>query len=183
MFLRKGVVKICSIFTGEHPCRSVNLIKLQSKFIEITLRHGCSPVNLLHIFRTLFPKNTSGWLLLNIFINNLIFFIKDVELAKFADYNTIYAARNSKEKFMKVLEKESMSAIDWLKMNDMIVNPEKFQALIMSCDKKRKQVWFEYKQLNHFICRLCYTFKYWNRQQIEFWKACFNHLFKKQVGN
>ena len=39
---------------------------LQSNFIEITLRHGCSPVNLLHIFRTLFPKNTSGWLLLNI---------------------------------------------------------------------------------------------------------------------
>ena len=74
------------------------------------------------------------------FINNLIFFIKDVELAKFADDNTIYAARNSKEKLMKVLEKESMSAIDWLKMNDMIVNPEKFQALIMSCDKERKQV-------------------------------------------
>ena len=74
------------------------------------------------------------------FINNLIFFIKDVELAKLADDNTIYAARNSKEKLMKVLEKESMSAIDWLKMNDMIVNPEKFQALIMSCDKKRKQV-------------------------------------------
>ena len=34
-------------------------------FIETTLRHGCSPVNLLHIFRTLFLKNTSGWLLLN----------------------------------------------------------------------------------------------------------------------
>ena len=33
-------------------------------FIEInfTLRHGCSPVNLLHIFRTLFSKNTSGGL-------------------------------------------------------------------------------------------------------------------------
>ena len=33
-------------------------------FIEITLRHGCPPVNLLHIFRTPFFKNTSGWLLL-----------------------------------------------------------------------------------------------------------------------
>ena len=37
---------------------------MQSKFIEITLRDGCSPVNLLHIFRTPFPKNTSGRLLL-----------------------------------------------------------------------------------------------------------------------
>ena len=57
-------LKICSKFTGEHPCRSVVSIKSQSNFIEITLQHGCSPVNLLHIFRTLFPKNTSGWLLL-----------------------------------------------------------------------------------------------------------------------
>ena len=38
--------------------------KLQSNFIEIALRHGCSPVNLLHIFRTPFPRNTSWWLLL-----------------------------------------------------------------------------------------------------------------------
>ena len=32
---------------------------MQNKFIEITLQHGCSPVNLLHIFRTAFSKNTS----------------------------------------------------------------------------------------------------------------------------
>ena len=35
-----------------------------SNFIEIALRHGCSPLNLLHIFRISFPKNTFGWLLL-----------------------------------------------------------------------------------------------------------------------
>ena len=34
-------------------------INFQINFIEITLRHGCSPVNLLHIFRTPFLKNTS----------------------------------------------------------------------------------------------------------------------------
>ena len=33
-------------------------------FNEIALRHWCSPVNLLHIFRTAFSKNTSVWLLL-----------------------------------------------------------------------------------------------------------------------
>ena len=38
---------------------------IKSNFIEITLRHGCSPVNLLHIFRTAFVKKTSERLLLN----------------------------------------------------------------------------------------------------------------------
>ena len=41
MFLKKGFLIICSKFTGEDPCPSVILIKMQSKFIEITLRHGC----------------------------------------------------------------------------------------------------------------------------------------------
>ena len=38
--------------------------KVAKQLYPITLRHGCSPVNLLHIFKTLFIKNTSGWLLL-----------------------------------------------------------------------------------------------------------------------
>ena len=48
----KGVLKIRSKFTGEHLCRSAIWIKLPRNFIKITLRHGCSPVNLHHIFRT-----------------------------------------------------------------------------------------------------------------------------------
>ena len=48
----------------ENPCRSVISKRLLCNFIEITLRHGCSPVNLLSIFRTRFTKNTSGLLLL-----------------------------------------------------------------------------------------------------------------------
>ena len=60
VFLETGVLKIWSNFTGEHPSRSVISIKL----LEITLRHGFSPVNLLHIFRTTFPKDTFGGLLL-----------------------------------------------------------------------------------------------------------------------
>ena len=65
VFLVKGVSKICSKFTGEHPYQSVMIsIKLPSNFIEITLRHGCFLVNLLHIFRTPFKKNASGCLIL-----------------------------------------------------------------------------------------------------------------------
>ena len=94
MFLGKGVLKTCSKFIRKHPCRSaisikwqsnfikitlwhgcssVNLlhisIKWQCNFIKITLRHGCSSVNLLHTFRTLFSKNTSGGLLLSAALN------------------------------------------------------------------------------------------------------------------
>ena len=44
MFLEKSVLKICSKFR-EHPCHGAISIKLLWTFIEITLRHGCSPVN------------------------------------------------------------------------------------------------------------------------------------------
>ena len=40
-----------------------NFNKVACTFIEITLRHGWSPINLLHIFRTPFTKNASEWLL------------------------------------------------------------------------------------------------------------------------
>ena len=39
--------------------------RINLNFIEIALRHGWSPLNLLHISRTPFPKNTCGRLLLN----------------------------------------------------------------------------------------------------------------------
>ena len=60
--LWKKYKKICSKLKGEHSCRSVISIKMLCKFIEITLRRGCSPVNLLYIYRTPFYN---GRLLLN----------------------------------------------------------------------------------------------------------------------
>ena len=55
VFSGKDVPKICFIFTGEPPCQNVT---------EITLRHRCSPINLPHILRTTFSKNTCRGLLL-----------------------------------------------------------------------------------------------------------------------
>ena len=40
--------------------------KMLCNFIEVALQHGCSPVNLLHIFRTPFLKNTTEGLLLSL---------------------------------------------------------------------------------------------------------------------
>ena len=71
VFLGKGVPKIYSKFTAEHLSWSAISIKLLCNFIEITLLHGCSLVNLLCIFRTPFSKNTYGGLLLSCFRNLL----------------------------------------------------------------------------------------------------------------
>ena len=49
------------------PKRDFNKVALH--IIEIALRYGCSPVNLLLIFRAPFPKNTSGRLLLSIVLH------------------------------------------------------------------------------------------------------------------
>ena len=52
--------------------RRTPMPKCEITLFEVTLRHECSPVNLLHIFRTPFPKNTSGCLLLSVpWINEL----------------------------------------------------------------------------------------------------------------
>ena len=62
VFLGKGVLKIYSKFTGEQSCWSAISIKM-CHLTKITLRHECSPLNLLYIFRTPFYKNTCGGVL------------------------------------------------------------------------------------------------------------------------
>ena len=65
VFLRKGVLKVCSKFTGEYPCPSVISLKLQSNFTKITLRHGCSPINCI-FSETLFTKTSMEGCLWNL---------------------------------------------------------------------------------------------------------------------
>ena len=57
VFLGNGALKTCSKFKREHSCCRTILVKLQRNFIEIALRHRCSPVNLLHIFDKPTPIN------------------------------------------------------------------------------------------------------------------------------
>ena len=76
------LVSICFTNISIHLFASKSFLLYSIRFsayvniIEITLRHGCSPVNLLHIFRTSFLRKTFGWLLLSnvLFKSNLVIF-------------------------------------------------------------------------------------------------------------
>ena len=63
VFFEKGALKTCSNLQNSTPAE-VMILKWQSNFIEIKLRHECSAVNLMHIFGTPFYKNAFGGLLL-----------------------------------------------------------------------------------------------------------------------
>ena len=75
-----------------------------------------------------------GPVLFNVFINDLFFEIDGATLHNFADDNTISAKNSNIETLLKVLEKNSNIAIEWFLRNEMIVNPEKFQAIIIKRD-------------------------------------------------
>ena len=72
-----------------------------------------------------------GPILFNIFINDLVYFIKS-DLGNFADDNSISDAAKTIPDLINILENESSNAIEWFRGNDMIVNPEKFQAIIFN---------------------------------------------------
>ena len=79
-----------------------------------------------------------GPILFNKFINDLLLWISNSELLNFADDNTISAAENTIEELISTLEKESQAAIDWFVSNEMIANPDKFQAIVVKRNNTMK---------------------------------------------
>ena len=79
-----------------------------------------------------------GPVFFNLSINDLFFFIEKASMHNFADDNTLSAWGETVSKLIDTLESESNIAIDWFTKNEMIINPDKFQAIIL--DKKKSNL-------------------------------------------
>ena len=73
-----------------------------------------------------------GPLLFNIFINDLIGFIKKSSLYNFVNDNTITAFKKDITLLKETLQNEAEIAIQWFKDNFMIVNPGKFLTMVIN---------------------------------------------------
>ena len=87
-----------------------------------------------------------GTLLFNIFLNNLFLLIKKALLHNYADDNTLSAFATDIDDLIEILMDESQKEIDWLKLNQMKINPKKFQAMFIS--KKKNALPRNLKTLN-----------------------------------
>ena len=70
-----------------------------------------------------------GPILFNIFINDLLYLLQN-NLHNFADDNTISSVSDTLSGLIKSLTSKSGLAIDWFTTNSMIVNSDKFKAII-----------------------------------------------------
>ena len=62
-------------------------------------------------------------------------FIKKASLHYYADDNTLSAFATNIDNLIEILTDELPETIDWLRLNQTVVNPKKFQAMFISIKK------------------------------------------------
>ena len=115
-FDRKSLVFFYSYLKRRKQCVNVN--NIQSTFQA--LLSGVPQGSIL------------GPLLFNILINDHIGFIKKSSLYNFADGNTITAFEKDSILLKETLQNGAEIASQWFKNNFMIVNPGKFQEMVIN---------------------------------------------------
>ena len=83
-----------------------------------------------------------GPLLFNIFINDMIFFLKRSKVCNFADDNTLYATSKPLHEVLASLELDVGITLDWFETNFMVANPSKFQIMFLGLHQPHK-LWLE----------------------------------------
>ena len=94
------------------------------------------------MFQILFSGVSQGSilrpLLFKTFINDMFYFIRSAQLLNFADDNTIATYSNSADDLITDLQTQSENSIDWFRYKEMVVNPDKFQCVIINRLEKLK---------------------------------------------
>ena len=114
---------------GENSLRLIqNYLSQRQQWVKV----GSSLSEWLDITLGVQHGSILGPILFNAFINDLLLFIKETYICNFADDTTLHACGKDSDTISNKLELETNTAIQWLKDNEMIANPSKFQLMFPS---------------------------------------------------
>ena len=80
-----------------------------------------------------------GPILFNIFFNDFLFFLRNLSVHNFADDNTLSSFTKTINNFVSILESGSGCVMNWFRDNSMIVDPDKFQVILL--DKRNSDLY------------------------------------------
>ena len=72
-----------------------------------------------------------------LYLNELLFFLKDTGICNFADNTTAYISDQNLENVLKLLEKSSVLAIRWFENNYMKLNAAKCHLIVSGYKHER----------------------------------------------
>ena len=113
---------------------SLRLIQNYSSKRKQQVKIGSSLSEWLEIILGVPQGSILGPILFNIFVNNLLPFIKETDVCDFADHTTLYKCGTDLDIAPK-LEMDVNIAIKWLNNNGTVPNPRKFQLMFLARNK------------------------------------------------
>ena len=117
---------------GENSLRLIqNYLSQRQERVKV----GSSFSEWLDIILEIPQGSILGPILFNVFINDLLLFIKETDICNFADDATLYACGKELDTISFKLEIETKRAMQWFKDNEMVTNPSKFQLTFLSKHK------------------------------------------------
>ena len=123
------IAKLEAYGVGENSLRLIqNYLSQRQQRVKV----GSSFSEWLEIILGIPQGSILGPILFNVFINDLLLFIKETDICNFADDTTLYACGKELDTISFKLEIETNTAIQWLKDNEMVQNPSKFQLMFLS---------------------------------------------------
>ena len=76
-----------------------------------------------------------GPLLFNIYLNDIFFFVKECDIANYADDNTLYTTGSKIDTLLQNIYTDTCLLSKWFKGNFLQMNADKCHLLISKCDK------------------------------------------------
>ena len=123
------IAKLEAYGVGENSLRLIqNYLSQRQQRVKV----GSSFSEWLEIILEIPQGSILGPIHFNFFINDLLLFIKETDICNFADDTTLYACGKELDTISFKIEIETNRAMQWLKDNEMVANPSKFQLMFLS---------------------------------------------------